>query len=107
MPDADVVFRQCVAPELPALDQGDAVLWDSRTVHCVPPPTDASRPRCVAYLSMAPRRMATPETLARRRDYFARGVSTTHWPHVLVDRGDARCRPSARTARDDAARALI
>jgi len=80
------------------LQPGDAVLWDSRTVHCS---THALREapqevlggsrllRAVGYVSMSPTAWATRETLARRMDVFQssrrplRSLTTTHNAHDL------------------------
>ena len=66
---------------------GDFVLWDSRTVHCnspaVVPPTapDNRLLRAVVYVCMAPRRLATPETLAQRVLAYNLCKTTSHWPY--------------------------
>lgn len=72
----------------PELSPGDAVLWDSRVVHCVSRPLDLESVRLVAYVCMVPRAWASPETLKRRKAAFLRGASSTHWPHRFVPRGD-------------------
>merc|ERR1719453_2965317 len=85
---------------------GDLILWDSRTAHCNTPalaPAEeaeeeeeegrakrdpaVSLQRQVGYVCMTPARWATAETLARRRDAFVRGESTSHWPHEFVVAG--------------------
>jgi hypothetical protein len=63
---------------------GSMVLWDSRTIHCG---QEASklRPipnqRCVAYICMTPRTLATPAVLKKKIKAFEELRSCNHWPH--------------------------
>jgi ectoine hydroxylase-related dioxygenase (phytanoyl-CoA dioxygenase family) len=82
----------------PELRQGDAVFWDSRTLHAVAPPRREGSQRSVAYLSFVPRCFASASTLAQRCDAYERGVHTTHWPHRFVDRDCGLARPTRFTA---------
>lgn len=82
---------------MPALRAGDAVFWDSRTLHSVPPARRPGAHRSVAFLSYSPRHLATDDVLRRRRDAHKRGVHTTHWPHRFVARNGACSRPSRYT----------
>jgi hypothetical protein len=62
---------------------GDMVFWDSRTVHAGKEPTrDREKPnfRCVVYVCMLPRHMATPAQLAKKRDAFKNQRTTNHHP---------------------------
>lgn len=91
IPDDDIIFKQCMTPVVPSLDVGDLFVWDSRTVHCVLPPEDTNSERTVAYFSYVPKSFCTPEVCQDRLRAFTEGISTTHWPHRFVDRGDPRC----------------
>lgn len=89
----DEAFRDCGAVR-PTLSPGDLLLWDSRLVHRVVAPSSPTE-RMVAYVSMTPRRFATEEVLSKRRRAYELGISTTHWPHRFVERGEeAYTRPS-------------
>ena len=69
---------------------GDAVLWDSRTVHCSTPSlrgqpdvaqSDGDEPaRVVVYGSMAPRRFASDQVLRQRQRALLIRQTCTHWP---------------------------
>lgn len=95
-------------PTLVRCRAGDAVLWDSRAVHCntpslarttawrrtarAEPPahTVASPPqpaRVVAYASFAPRVRAPHAVLGARKRAFFMSQACTHWPF------DAKCVP--------------
>lgn len=78
---------------VPELRPGDAVFWDSRTLHAVAPARCQGSLRSVSYLSFAPRSFADARTLALRCDAHERGVHTTHWPHRFVDRDCGLARP--------------
>lgn len=59
-------------------DEGDVVLWDSRTVHhAVFPSEDVTR-TCV-YVSMMPRALATVKDLANKRKALEQVRATSHW----------------------------
>lgn len=68
----------------PSLKRGDLIMWDSRVSHRV---VEGTADRTVVYLSMVPRAFACPRTLRMRRHFYENGIATTHWPHILVDRG--------------------
>ena len=87
IPDADGVFEFCPLVQ-PCVRAGDVVLWDARTAHRVVRPS-GDAPRMVAYVCMVPRHFADAEATRRRRWAFENAVATTHWPHRVVDRGDA------------------
>lgn len=108
IPDADPIFRACGVAATPELGAGDVVLWDSRTAHCVTPAADKRVGRAVAYVSMSPRRFASPETLLARRRVVERGEGTTHWPHALVVRDEpcGRRRPGL-AGLDERARSMV
>jgi hypothetical protein len=90
VPDNDSIFEKCSAPVQPSLEPGDLLLWDSRTVHAVSPPTDIQTERSVAYICLGPRKFATPKTLRQRMKAFELGIHGTHWPHHFLDRGGAK-----------------
>ena len=75
----------------PQLYPGDLVIWDSRTTHRV---CASKKERIVVYLSMVPITFASNSVLSLRRQYFEDGISTTHWPHIIVDRGGMRHLPT-------------
>jgi len=90
IPESDILFRQCVSPFTPLLHTGDLFVWDSRTAHCVLPPEDQTSERTVAYFSYVPKCFCAPEVSIQRLRAFTEGISTTHWPHRFVDRGEPR-----------------
>lgn len=90
IPDDDIIFRQCMRPVVPVLDAGDLLVWDSRTAHCVLPPKDKNSERTVAYFSYVPKSFCTSDVCQARLRAFTEGISTTHWPHRFVDRGETR-----------------
>ncbi len=63
--------------------KGSLVLWDSRTMHCGQEPV-RNRPkpnhRCVAYVCMVPRALATAKNIKKKRDAFNDKRTTSHWP---------------------------
>eukprot|EP00040_Diaphanoeca_grandis_P039308 m.258732 g.258732 ORF g.258732 m.258732 type:complete len:312 (-) comp36976_c0_seq1:230-1165(-) len=67
-------------------DEGDLILWDSRTVHGgvvgtgVPPP-QSELARISVTVAMTPRSKANEHICARRRAGFSRGESFNHCPH--------------------------
>lgn len=91
IPPNDRVLTRGSAPRLVRVSAGDAVLWDSRVVHCntprltageTPPDADgAPRPaRLVGYVSLAPRDKASETVLYERQQGFPEGLTCTHWP---------------------------
>jgi hypothetical protein len=97
VPEDDIIFRQCLPAEQPALAPGDAVFWDSRLVHAVPAAEDPASERVVAYVSMSPRRWASERTLKARKRAFRDGAATTHWPHEMYRRRGSLRPPSPIT----------
>ena len=82
LPENDLILLGKRRPRLVRCRAGDAILWDSRTVHCntpallgAPPlgpeqsdPPGSARPnRLSAYVAMAPRHRATPDVLRQRQ----------------------------------------
>lgn len=66
-------------------DPGDLIIWDSRTIHYGSEPTEKSNTiRTVIYACYTPARMASEETLKKKKDAFERFSATTHWPHDNV-----------------------
>jgi len=59
-------------------DEGDVVLWDSRTVHHAVFPTEDVVRTCV-YVSMMPRALATTKDLANKRKALEQIRATSHW----------------------------
>jgi hypothetical protein len=107
IPPDDPVLSTPHAPHLVRCRAGDAVLWDSRTVHCSTPSlrnvpgivrSDGSDPaRVVVYASMAPRRRASTEVILRRRR-----CSRARRARI----GPSRWRASSRPARWESCRAI-
>jgi ectoine hydroxylase-related dioxygenase (phytanoyl-CoA dioxygenase family) len=63
---------------------GSMVLWDSRTIHCGREPTrgrEKENIRCIAYVCMTPRSLATSANLRKKTTAFEELRMTTHWPH--------------------------
>lgn len=92
IPSDDPIFEDRAVVQ-PSIDVGSMLLWDSRTAHCVKPPTDALSCRALVYLSMVPRAFVSDDVLEQRRNGFEQGVATTHWSSRFVDRGAARAPP--------------
>lgn len=90
----DAVFSKCPSPVQPSLLPGDLLVWDSRLVHRVVPPTDPLSERGVVYLSMVPATWMDARTRRMRRAFYDAGVATTHWVTRCVDRGGPRHPPS-------------
>ncbi|KAL1528029.1 hypothetical protein AB1Y20_009398 [Prymnesium parvum] len=98
IPADDIVLRSPRKPHLVRCKAGDAVLWDSRTVHCNTPrliqaipwvsPARAEaleeptpRPsRLVAYASFAPRKRASDVVIRKRQHGLREQQTCTHWP---------------------------
>jgi len=69
-------------PHKVCADVGDLILWDSRTIHYGAEPTERSTQiRTVIYTAYTPARLASEETLRRKRQIFSSWGDTTHWPH--------------------------
>ena len=110
VPADDPVLAKAQRPHLVRVRAGDAILWDSRTVHCSTPSLRNRKPaaaneasaasaaseasigsadlaeppaRVVAYACFAPRRRAPDHVLlARQRALFAQRTCT-HWPFEM------------------------
>lgn len=75
-------------PKLLAAKAGDCLLWDSRTIHSNTLPLK-DHPclwgrqliRATVYVCMTPAFWCSAETLEKRQQAFAAGVTTAHWPH--------------------------
>ncbi|OQE07300.1 hypothetical protein PENVUL_c014G01196 [Penicillium vulpinum] len=66
-------------------EPGDLIVWDSRTVHWGGEPTvNSNTIRTVIYASYAPVKLATEETLKRKKEAFESYRATTHWPHENI-----------------------
>lgn len=124
VPPDDPLLYKPRRPRLLTTDAGDAVVWDSRTVHCSTPPlarrrldrqppadaatggpaaeteavAEAARPaRAVAYCSLAPRERASESVILERQAALAAQQTCTHWPF------DATCLPPPANANERAA----
>ena len=93
LPANDPILFKPRRPHLVKARAGDAILWDSRTVHCSTPaqrpPQDrdtstARRPlRVAVYGSMVPRARASADVLRARQDAALRQQTCTHWPFEM------------------------
>jgi len=65
--------------------RGYGVFWDSRTLHYGNPvqknASDNYNYRCVVYICMTPRSLATGKDLEKRKKIFEDLRMTSHWPH--------------------------
>jgi len=93
LPPNDPVLLAPRQPHLIRVRAGDAVLWDSRTVHCSTPslrrsstsgdsaePTKRRPARVVVYGSFVPRQRAADKVLLARQRAAASQRTCTHWP---------------------------
>lgn len=66
-------------------NEGDLVLWDSRTFHQGAEPVKGREDpnfRMISYVCMTPRNMCTASKIKRRIEIFEEGRTTNHWPHL-------------------------
>tara|TARA_B000000437_G_scaffold127501_1_gene92586 strand:+ start:7319 stop:8284 length:966 start_codon:yes stop_codon:yes gene_type:complete len=67
--------------------RGYGVFWDSRTLHYGNPvqksASDNYNYRCVVYICMTPRMLASKKDLEKRKKIFNELRMTTHWPHKV------------------------
>jgi ectoine hydroxylase-related dioxygenase (phytanoyl-CoA dioxygenase family) len=62
----------------PCLNEGEILLWDSRTFHCNVTPV-SQHPRMCIYVSMMPKSYAAEYELQKRRKLAQGGRMTGHW----------------------------
>lgn len=76
-------FRdQGFKPHKVTAEAGDLIIWDSRLIHYGAEPTKASDTiRTVAYVAYAPAKLASPETLEKKKEGLGNWLATTHRPH--------------------------
>ncbi len=77
-------------PIMCAMEAGDLLLWDSRTIHCSSPGMEApqAKPelmRAVSLVCMMPKRLSPPEVIAQRRRAVEGVTSTTNWTDKFVN----------------------
>jgi hypothetical protein len=63
--------------------KGSLVLWDSRTMHCGQESLRSRKVpnfRCIAYICMIPRSLATPKEIIKKQKAFTDKRTTSHWP---------------------------
>ncbi|KUJ09729.1 phytanoyl-CoA dioxygenase [Mollisia scopiformis] len=71
-----------IKPYKVCADVGDLILWDSRTVHYGSEPSEASNQiRTIIYVTYTPARLASEDSLEKKRAIFKAWGGTTHWPH--------------------------
>jgi len=81
----DPSLRGCQVVK-PCLEEGDLLLFDSRTMHCNIAPLSENMRMCV-YISMQPRKNSTQAELEKRQKLFQEGRMTGHWcygPYMTV-----------------------
>lgn len=75
-----------IKPQKVCADVGDLILWDSRTIHYGSEPSELSKQiRTVIYAAYAPERLATEDSLEKKRTIFKSWGGTTHWPHDNIN----------------------
>lgn len=76
-------FRdQGFKPHKVTAEAGDLIIWDSRLIHYGAEPTEESDTiRTVAYVAYAPAKLASPETLEKKKEGLETWLATTHRPH--------------------------
>ena len=62
------------------LKEGQACIWDSKTIHCNCQPL-GERLRACVYVSMLPRENATEKDLEKKIAYFEDKRLTCHWSY--------------------------
>jgi len=77
-------------PIMCAMEAGDILLWDSRTIHCSSPGVEAPDAkaelmRAVSLICFMPRAMSNEKVIAQRRRAVDGVVSTTNWSDVFVN----------------------
>lgn len=88
IPEYDRIFNQCLSPIPIEMEVGDLFIWESRTAHCVIEPLNMNTERLVMYLSYVPKCFCSEFTRKERMNAYQQGISSTHWPHRFIDRGD-------------------
>ena len=73
----DLTLKGCQMVK-PCLEEGEILLFDSRTFHCNLAPLSIN-PRMCVYVSMMPRSGASQEDLAKRQKLYYEGRMTGHW----------------------------
>ena len=73
----DSVLADCPVVK-PCLEEGEILLWDSRTFHCNIAP-QSQNPRICIYVSMQPKSQATQAELQKRIELYQEGRMTGHW----------------------------
>ena len=85
----DRIFKSRTEEVSPALEAGDFLIWDSRCLHRVCAPLSSrTHARVVAYVTMIPASKANARALRDRKRAYECGISTTHWPSYVCDRGE-------------------
>jgi hypothetical protein len=80
---------------IPAMQQGDLLLWDARALHCSFPGTgtggQAAQPellRATVHMCLSPKALAIQEVLEQRRWAYQHNFALNHQAHHLSPRGD-------------------
>ena len=101
--EGDPLFRSSLQPTPVHLSPGDVLLFDSRLAHRVLPAEERGEERVVAYVSMVPRKMASKKCLRKRVRMAKERKASTHWPHLVVERGDSSLKSGVKEFSKDMA----
>jgi hypothetical protein len=77
-------------PIMSHMEQGDLLLWDSRTIHCSSAALAAPEPiaqlmRAVSLICMMPRRLTPPDVIEARKRAVEGVISTTNWTDRFIN----------------------
>ncbi|KAE8445967.1 hypothetical protein EG329_012606 [Mollisiaceae sp. DMI_Dod_QoI] len=95
--------RKGINPNKVCADVGDLILWDSRTIHYGAEPSELSNQiRTIIYVAYTPARLASEETLERKRTIFKSWGGTTHWPHdnIIIRNNETFLEDGTKDSRD-------
>ncbi|KAM0426392.1 hypothetical protein ACHAPT_008438 [Fusarium lateritium] len=78
--------EQGYKPHKVTAEPGDLIIWDSRLIHWGAEPTPAGDTiRTITYVSYTPARLASAETLEKKKEALDKWLATTHWPHDNIN----------------------
>ena len=81
---------QDAKPIMPALEPGDLLLWDSRTIHCSAPGQQQPENnnellRAASLICMMPRAKSNEKTIVKRKSAVETRTSTTNWSDRFIN----------------------
>jgi hypothetical protein len=81
--DDDPIWNKKLKIEIPVLEPGDLLIFDSRLVHSA----SYCQDRAVVFVSMVPHKMIDPKIKIKRKRGFLKAHQTTHWcdRYILVE----------------------